>query len=260
MLPVSHYGIRHQPRPRQARDAPPFDAGARWPEGWAQRRRLSPSRAARSPPSRPAARHAPATSATACCHARRCRTCTATPSSAAWPASPSGAGRPSDSFWTWREVMYRFLARMTPDDIEAVAAQLPMSRCWRPASPASASSTTCTTTPDGTPYADPAETARAHRRRGRADGHRPHPAAVLLCPRRLRRTAAHARARRASCPISTALPGCWRRAGATSSAGSRARRSAIAPHSPARGRCGGARGRVRALPERPDPHPRSPSR
>ncbi|GAB5507378.1 MAG: formimidoylglutamate deiminase [Rhizobiaceae bacterium] len=28
-----------------------------------------------------------------------------------------------DSFWTWREVMYRFLEILTPDDIEAVAAQ-----------------------------------------------------------------------------------------------------------------------------------------
>lgn len=26
-----------------------------------------------------------------------------------------------DSFWTWREVMYRFLDRLTPDDIEAIA-------------------------------------------------------------------------------------------------------------------------------------------
>lgn len=33
-------------------------------------------------------------------------------------------GPEDDSFWTWREVMYRFLARMTPDDIEAVAAWL----------------------------------------------------------------------------------------------------------------------------------------
>ncbi len=31
-------------------------------------------------------------------------------------------GPEDDSFWTWREVMYRFLARMTPDDIEDVAA------------------------------------------------------------------------------------------------------------------------------------------
>jgi formimidoylglutamate deiminase len=31
-------------------------------------------------------------------------------------------GPTSDSFWTWREVMYRFLARLTPDDVEAIAA------------------------------------------------------------------------------------------------------------------------------------------
>jgi formimidoylglutamate deiminase len=31
-------------------------------------------------------------------------------------------GPASDSFWTWREVMYRFLARLTPDDVEAIAA------------------------------------------------------------------------------------------------------------------------------------------
>lgn len=32
-------------------------------------------------------------------------------------------GRPDDDFWTWREVMYRFLDRLTPDDIEAITAQ-----------------------------------------------------------------------------------------------------------------------------------------
>ena len=31
-------------------------------------------------------------------------------------------GPADDSFWTWREVMYRFLARLTPDDVEAIAA------------------------------------------------------------------------------------------------------------------------------------------
>src|SRR5262245_53359809 len=31
-------------------------------------------------------------------------------------------GLTTDSFWTWREVMYRFLARLTPDDVEAIAA------------------------------------------------------------------------------------------------------------------------------------------
>jgi formimidoylglutamate deiminase len=31
-------------------------------------------------------------------------------------------GPDHDSFWTWREVMYRFLGALTPDDIEAIAA------------------------------------------------------------------------------------------------------------------------------------------
>ncbi len=31
------------------------------------------------------------------------------------------AGPAEDSFWTWREVMYRFLAHLTPDDVEAIA-------------------------------------------------------------------------------------------------------------------------------------------
>lgn len=31
-------------------------------------------------------------------------------------------GPVGDSFWTWRKVMYRFLARLTPDDVEAIAA------------------------------------------------------------------------------------------------------------------------------------------
>jgi formimidoylglutamate deiminase len=32
-------------------------------------------------------------------------------------------GPASDSFWTWRDLMYRFVARMSPQDIEAIAAQ-----------------------------------------------------------------------------------------------------------------------------------------
>jgi formiminoglutamate deiminase len=31
-------------------------------------------------------------------------------------------GPTSDSFWTWREVMYRFLGQLTPDDVEAISA------------------------------------------------------------------------------------------------------------------------------------------
>jgi formimidoylglutamate deiminase len=33
-------------------------------------------------------------------------------------------GPGGDSFWSWRDVMYRFLAKLSPDDIEAIAAQL----------------------------------------------------------------------------------------------------------------------------------------
>lgn len=29
-----------------------------------------------------------------------------------------------DSFWTWRDLMYRFVGQLTPDDLEAIAAQL----------------------------------------------------------------------------------------------------------------------------------------
>ena len=32
-------------------------------------------------------------------------------------------GTSADNFWTWRELMYRFVGRMTPEEIEAVAAQ-----------------------------------------------------------------------------------------------------------------------------------------
>ncbi|RYY47548.1 MAG: formimidoylglutamate deiminase [Sphingomonadales bacterium] len=32
-------------------------------------------------------------------------------------------GRPDDDFWSWREVMYRFLDRLTPNDIAAITAQ-----------------------------------------------------------------------------------------------------------------------------------------
>lgn len=31
-------------------------------------------------------------------------------------------GGPADSFWTWRQAMYRFVERLTPDDVEAIAA------------------------------------------------------------------------------------------------------------------------------------------
>jgi len=36
------------------------------------------------------------------------------------------AGPSEDSFWSWRDVMYKFLHHLTPDDFEAIAAQLYM--------------------------------------------------------------------------------------------------------------------------------------
>jgi formiminoglutamate deiminase len=66
-------------------------------------------------------------------------------------------GPEEDSFWTWREVMYRFLGVMTPDDIEAVAA-------WAYVEMLEAGFTRVGefhylhNAPDGTRYADPAET------------------------------------------------------------------------------------------------------
>jgi formimidoylglutamate deiminase len=32
-------------------------------------------------------------------------------------------GTSSDSFWTWRDLMYRFVSRMSPEDVEAITAQ-----------------------------------------------------------------------------------------------------------------------------------------
>ena len=37
------------------------------------------------------------------------------------PALPGGA---QDSFWTWRDLMYRFLNRLTPDDVQSIAAMV----------------------------------------------------------------------------------------------------------------------------------------
>ncbi|MDE2763818.1 MAG: formimidoylglutamate deiminase [Gemmatimonadota bacterium] len=68
-------------------------------------------------------------------------------------------GRGPDSFWSWREVMYAFLDRLTPDDVEAVAAQLYVEMLK--------AGFTCVgefhylhRAPGGAPYDDPAEMSR----------------------------------------------------------------------------------------------------
>ena len=38
--------------------------------------------------------------------------------------SEARSPNPADSFWTWRDLMYRFLTHLTPDDVEVIAAQV----------------------------------------------------------------------------------------------------------------------------------------
>lgn len=67
---------------------------------------------------------------------------------------------PEDSFWTWRETMYRFAARMTPESTYAVATQLYVEMLE------AGYTSVCEFhylhhAPDGLPYADPAAMSRA---------------------------------------------------------------------------------------------------
>ncbi|MEO8365412.1 MAG: formimidoylglutamate deiminase [Pseudoxanthomonas sp.] len=67
---------------------------------------------------------------------------------------------PQDSFWTWRETMYRFAARMDPDSTYAVATQLYVEMLE------AGYTSVCEFhylhhAPDGRPYADPAAMSRA---------------------------------------------------------------------------------------------------
>ena len=68
--------------------------------------------------------------------------------------SPSG----EDHFWSWRETMYRFLARLTPDDVEAIAAQLYVA-LLQGGFTTVAEFHYLQADPAGAPYADPAEMA-----------------------------------------------------------------------------------------------------
>ncbi len=66
------------------------------------------------------------------------------------------AGPEGDNFWRWRDVMYRFLAVLSPEDVEAIAAQL-YAECLRHGYTAVAEFHYLHNAPDGTPYDDPAE-------------------------------------------------------------------------------------------------------
>lgn len=65
-------------------------------------------------------------------------------------------GPASDSFWTWREVMYRFLGALTPDDVEAIAA-MAMVEMLEGGFTSLAEFHYLHHAADGTPYTDPAE-------------------------------------------------------------------------------------------------------
>ncbi len=67
-------------------------------------------------------------------------------------------GPAADSFWTWREVMYGFLAKLTPDDVQAIAAQA-MMEMLEGGFTHLAEFHYLHHAPDGAPYADPAEMA-----------------------------------------------------------------------------------------------------
>jgi formimidoylglutamate deiminase len=68
------------------------------------------------------------------------------------------AGPEGDDFWSWREVMYRFLAALDPDQIEAIAAQLYV-ELLKAGYTAVAEFHYVHNDPAGRPYADRAELA-----------------------------------------------------------------------------------------------------
>ncbi|MCC2973251.1 formimidoylglutamate deiminase [Massilia sp. IC2-476] len=79
------------------------------------------------------------------------------------------AGDGPDSFWTWRDLMYRFAARITPEQIEAIAAQL-FAECLRHGYTSLCEFHYLQRGPDGETYARPAETAERVAAAGHATG------------------------------------------------------------------------------------------
>ena len=65
--------------------------------------------------------------------------------------SPAG-----EDFWSWREVMYRFVERLTPDDVEAIAAQV-FAEMLEAGFTRVGEFHYLHNAPEGAPYADPAE-------------------------------------------------------------------------------------------------------
>ncbi|WP_114393428.1 formimidoylglutamate deiminase [Oleisolibacter albus] len=70
------------------------------------------------------------------------------------------AGPAGDSFWSWRRTMYGFVERLTPEDVQAIAAQLYV-EMLKAGYTAVAEFHYLHQAPDGRPYADPAALSRA---------------------------------------------------------------------------------------------------
>ena len=111
------------------------------------------------------------------------------------PRLPARHGRPGrerragppDSFWTWRELMYRFAGRITPEQMRGggrpAVRGMPASRLHG----RSANSTTCSATPAARSTPTRPRRRCAWREAGRALRHRPDHAAGDVQLRRLRR-------------------------------------------------------------------------
>ncbi len=69
------------------------------------------------------------------------------------------AGDPQDSFWTWRELMYRLAGSVAPEQLEAIATHLYIAML-KAGYTAVAEFHYLHHAPDGQPYADPAELAQ----------------------------------------------------------------------------------------------------
>ncbi len=95
-------------------------------------------------------------------------------------------GPEADNFWSWRTLMYRFVARMTPEDIDAITAQAYV-EMLEGGFTRVGEFHYVHHDPAGNAYANPAETAIARGGRGRAHRHRPHAAAGVLRAWRIRR-------------------------------------------------------------------------
>lgn len=79
------------------------------------------------------------------------------------------AGNPNDSFWTWRELMYHLVGRLSPEQMEVIARQLYV-EMLKAGYTAVAEFHYVHHDPAGRPYADPAELALCISRAARDSG------------------------------------------------------------------------------------------